>query len=56
MEWVFRDYARSIKQANYPLPPRDDVMEFGLQTNKKELENNLKLQDLPSAYRTRSKR
>ena len=51
MEWVFRDYKRSLKQAKEPLPPRDDVMEFDVQTNIKELENNLKVS--PVAHKTR---
>ena len=37
MEWVFRDYKRSLKQEKYHLPPRDDVMEFDVQTDTKEL-------------------
>ena len=48
MEWLFRDYGTSLKQAKNPLPPRYNVMEFGVRDNKKELENNLKLQDCPS--------
>ena len=48
MEWVFRDFGRSLKQAKDPLQPRDDVMEFNVQTNTKELENNLKLQGWPN--------
>ena len=44
MEWVFRDYGRSLKQEKYSLPPMDDVIEFDVQTNTKELEKNLKLQ------------
>ena len=45
---MFRDYGRSLKQAKDPLPTRDDVMEFDVQINKKELENSLKLQGYPS--------
>ena len=26
MEWVFRDYNRSLKQEKDPLPPREDVV------------------------------
>ena len=37
MEWVFIDYGRSLKQAKDPLPPRDDVMEFDVKNNTKEL-------------------
>ena len=44
MEWLFREYKRSLNQEKYPLPPRDDVMEFYVQTNTKELENIIKLQ------------
>ena len=47
MEWVFRDYGRSLKQEKYPLPPMDYVIEFDVQTNTKELEKNLKLQGWP---------
>ena len=43
-EWVFRDYRISLNQENYPLPPRDSVMEFYVRTKTKELEKNLKLQ------------
>ena len=28
MEWVFRDYGRSLNQEKHPLTPRDDVMGF----------------------------
>ena len=31
MEWVFRDCGRPLKQANDPLPPRDNVIEFDVQ-------------------------
>ena len=48
MDWVFIDYGRYLKQGNYPLPPRDDVVKFYVRTNTKELEKNLKLQVLPS--------
>ena len=48
MEWVFRDYGRSLNQSKEPLPPRDDVMEFDVQTNTKKLETNLKLQGCTS--------
>ena len=48
MEWVLRDYGLSLKQTKYPLPPRYDRMEFDVQTNTKESEKNLKLQDRPS--------
>ena len=40
MEWAFRDYGIPLKQANNPLPPRDNMMEFYVQTDTKELENN----------------
>ena len=42
MECVFRYYGRSLNQSKDPLPPRDDVMEFDVLNNTKELENNLK--------------
>ena len=45
---MFRDYRISLKQAKEPLPPKDDMMEFDVRTNTKELENILKLQGLPS--------
>ena len=48
MEWVFRDCGRLLKQAKDPQPTRDDVMEFDVQTNTKELDNTLKLQGCPS--------
>ena len=48
MEWVFRDYGRSLKQAKDPLTHRDDVMEFDVRNNTKELEKNLKLKGCPS--------
>ena len=35
MEWVFRDYRRSFKHSKNPIPPRDSVMEFDVQTNTK---------------------
>ena len=33
IEWVFRYYGISLKQAKYPLPYRDYVMEFDLRNN-----------------------
>ena len=48
MEWVFREYMRSLKQAKDPLPPRDDVLEFNVRTKTKELGKNLKLHGFPS--------
>ena len=48
MELVFRDYRSSLKQTKDSLPPSDGEVEFYVQTNTKELENNLKLQGLPS--------
>ena len=44
MEWVFRDYGRSLKQTKYPLPYMEDVLEFDVRTNTKDLDNNIKLQ------------
>ena len=38
----------SLKQSKEPLPPIDDVMEFNMINNTKELEENLKLQGCPS--------
>ena len=35
IKWVLRYYGGSLKQAKYPLPPRDDVMEFNVRTNTK---------------------
>ena len=48
MEWVFRDYRISLNQEKDPLPIRDDVVEFDIQTNAKDFENNLKLHGWPS--------
>ena len=45
MEWVFRDYGRSLNKSKAPLQPRYDVDEFYVQTNTKELDKNLKLQE-----------
>ena len=55
MEWVFREYGRSLKQAKDPLPPRDDVMEFDVQSNTKESGKNIKLQGLPSELQDKVK-
>ena len=35
MEWLFRYYGISLKLENDPLPTRDDVVEFDVQTNAK---------------------
>ena len=35
IEWVFRYYRSSVKQAKNPLPPRENVMKFNLRTNIK---------------------
>ena len=48
MEYVFRDYGRSLKEEKNPLPSRDNVMQFDVRNNTKELENNLNLQGCPS--------
>ena len=48
MEWVLRDYRKSLKHSNEPLIPRDNVVEFGVRTNAKELYNTLKLHGRPS--------
>ena len=47
MEWVFRDYRIYLNQAKESLPPRDNLMEFDVWTNTKELEKNIKLQGFP---------
>ena len=47
MECVFIYYGRSLKQKKYPLPPRDDVMEFNVKTNTKMLENIFNTTGLP---------
>ena len=54
-EWAFRDYGRSLNQSKDPLPPRNDVMEFDVQTNTKYLENNIKLQCFPSDLKDKVK-
>ena len=56
MEWVFRDYERSLKQSNNPLPPRYDVMEFDVRPNTKDSENHSKLQGFPSDLQDKVKR
>ena len=48
MKLVFRDYRKSLKQAKDPLPTREDVMEFYVLTNAKELEKNIELQGCPN--------
>ena len=48
MEWLFRDYMRYLKQEKDPLPPGDDVMEFDMQKNTRELDKNLKPRIFPS--------
>ena len=45
---MLRDYGISLKKGKDPIPPRDDVMEFDVQSNTKELEKNIKLQGFPS--------
>ena len=56
MEWVFRDYGRSLKQKNNPLPTREYMIKCDVQTNTKEREKNPNYRFFPVAYRTRSKR
>ena len=55
MEWVFRDYGRYLKQAKEPISPRNDVVEFDVRTNTKELKKDLKLKgctsDLQDKYK-----
>ena len=41
---MFRDYGISLKEEKDTLPPREDVVEFDVRTNTKDLENNKKLQ------------
>ena len=53
---MFRDYGRSLRQAKGPLPPRDDAMEFDVQSNTKELEKNLKIQIFPSDLQDKFKK
>ena len=43
MEWVFIDYEISLNKAKDPLPPMNDVVEFYVWTNTKDLEKNIKL-------------
>ena len=45
---MLRDYGRYLKQGKDLLPPRDDVLQFDVWTNSKELEKNLHLQRYPS--------
>ena len=45
---VFRDYRVFLKQSKYPLPHRDDMVEFYVWTKAKGLDNNLKLHGFPS--------
>ena len=37
MEWVFRDYGIPSKKEKVPLPPRDDMMEFDVRNNTKNV-------------------
>ena len=55
MEWKSRDDEISLNQAKDTLPPRANVMEFDVQTNKNDSEKNLKYRVAPVTYRTRSK-
>ena len=55
MAWVFIDYGISLKQSKYPIPTRDDVMEFDVQTNTEDLYKNLKLQGYPSDLKEKEK-
>ena len=45
----------TLKASKGPLPPRDDVVEFYVQTNTKELEKNLELQGCLSELRDKVK-
>ena len=53
MQLVFRDYGRPLKQAKEPLLPRDDVMEFYVKNNTKELEKNINCRFVQVTYSTR---
>ena len=44
MECFLREYWRYLKKYKDPLPPRNNVVEFDVWNNSKELEKNLKLQ------------
>ena len=48
MELVFREYRISLTQAKDPLPPSDDVVEFDVRTNTKDLEKIIKVLGCPS--------
>ena len=52
---MFIDYGISLKQSKYPIPTRDDVTEFDVQTNTKDLYKNLKLQGYPSDLKEKAK-
>ena len=56
MEWVFRYFGISLKQAKEPLPHRDDIMEFDVKTNTKELEKNIKLKGCSSDLQEKVKK
>ena len=55
MEWVFRDYGIFLNKEKYPLPTKDDVVEFDVRIDAKEFENNLKLQGCPSGMQEKVK-
>ena len=55
LEWVFRDYGKSLNQEKEPLPPRDNVADFNLNTGANEFEKNLKLHGCPSYLREKFK-
>ena len=55
MEWVFRDYGRYLKQAKEPISPRNDVVEFDVRTNTKELKKDLKLKGCTSDLQDKDK-
>ena len=56
MEWVFRDYARYLKQEKDPLPPRNDVVEVDVRNDTKDLEKNQKLQVCTSELQDKLKK
>ena len=44
---MFRDYRIFLNKTKDTLPSMEDMMKFYVQTNKKELEKNLKLKGCP---------
>ena len=52
---MFRDYGRLLNQKKYPLPTRDDEVDFDVRIDSKEFENNIKLQGCPSGMQDKVK-